>query len=300
MPDPRWPDFFIVGAAKAGTSSLYGYLRQFPGIYMSPVKEPNFFSAATVPDDRRWSPVRDKRAYLALFAKAPEGSLTGEASAAYLDDPDAPVLIVSANPDAKIVISLRNPVDRLYSMYLMDVRTGRLRGDFHSELQRSLANRGRDTDEQGRPVLYIGFYAENVLRYLSTFGEQQVKVLVFEDLIRDTEGTVAGVLEFLGVKGGETALRREVYNRGGVPRGGLAAAVYRSPATRRVAEKLLPPPARNWLKERLLLKREAPPAMADEARAVLTDLYREDVTQLETILDRPLPWRGFAAPLREN
>ena len=62
-----WPNFFIVGAPKAGTSSLYAYLKDIPGIYMSPIKEPNYFSAATIPATSSFGPIRDKKKYLSLF-----------------------------------------------------------------------------------------------------------------------------------------------------------------------------------------------------------------------------------------
>jgi len=134
----QWPNLFIVGAPKAGTSSLYVYLAHIPGIFMSQVKEPNYFSRKTIPDHSRVKPIRDKSKYLGLFKKVKDEKIIGEASPSYLSDPEAPKLIHDIIPDAKIITSLRDPVERTLSFYLMHARSGLVKGSFHEELQKSL------------------------------------------------------------------------------------------------------------------------------------------------------------------
>ena len=85
-----WPNFFIVGAPKAGTTSLYWYLRNITGIYMSSIKEPNYFSIKVRPKDYFLRPIRDKRKYLNLFKDVIDEKIIGEASPSYLRDPEAP------------------------------------------------------------------------------------------------------------------------------------------------------------------------------------------------------------------
>ena len=109
--DPRWPNLFVVGAPRAGTTSLYHYLRQHPEIYMSPLKEPHFFSHSNPQSD---TVVKHQDAYLRLFDAARGEKLRGEASPAYLADPDAPARIKDASPEAKIVAVLREPVSRAF------------------------------------------------------------------------------------------------------------------------------------------------------------------------------------------
>ena len=89
----RWPNLFIVGAPKAGTTSLYHYLNQAPEIYMSPIKEPNYFSAKTMGDKHPVKPIRNKKKYQHLFENDKNSKYIGEASPTYLDDPEAPFLI---------------------------------------------------------------------------------------------------------------------------------------------------------------------------------------------------------------
>jgi len=127
----RYPNFYIVGAAKAGTSSLYSYLKDIPGIFMSPIKEPNYFSRQILPDNHRLKPIRDENKYLNLFKGAKNETILGEASPSYLVDPGAAELIHYYSPHAFILISLRDPVERLFSHYLMMRRNRILKASFY-------------------------------------------------------------------------------------------------------------------------------------------------------------------------
>ena len=105
----RWPNLFIAGAPRSGTSSLHSYLQDIPGIYMSRIKEPNFFSRNTIADDHPMvKPIRDETQYLRLFDDAGDAQILGEASPTYLEDPEAPGLIDRTAPGAKVLVSLRD------------------------------------------------------------------------------------------------------------------------------------------------------------------------------------------------
>ncbi|HYF40037.1 MAG TPA: sulfotransferase, partial [Gemmatimonadales bacterium] len=125
------PNFIVIGAAKAGTTALYWYLAEHPQIFMSPVKETNYFayevdaSGQLVygdPEDHQF-PIRTRAEYEALFAEAGPASAVGEASPIYLECPQAAGRIQSAIPGALLVCCLRHPVDRAYSDYLMHLRS---------------------------------------------------------------------------------------------------------------------------------------------------------------------------------
>ena len=129
----REPDFFIVGAAKSGTTSLYSYVRQHPEVFLPSMKEPRFF---VDPDYfggdalGHLTQVRDLDEYLGLFAGAPECARVGEASPVYLYSRGTAERIRGFRPDASIVAILRNPVDRAYSHYWLHVRLGAERLSF--------------------------------------------------------------------------------------------------------------------------------------------------------------------------
>ena len=103
----KHPNFFIVGSPKSATTSLHEYLKNIPGIFMSPIKEPNYLSRKTISLDARIKPIRDKKKYLALFEDAIDEKIIGESSTTYLEDEDVPSLIHEEVPGARILICSR-------------------------------------------------------------------------------------------------------------------------------------------------------------------------------------------------
>ena len=138
MPSEKWPNFFIVGTAKAGTTSLYEYLKQVPMIFMSSRKEPYFFVNDVLNRDSS-NPIRNRREYLNLFKNARNEVAIGESSL-YLWYPESAELIHKEVPDARIIIILRNPIERAYSHYLMLMRGGEEKMSFHEALMSNKSN----------------------------------------------------------------------------------------------------------------------------------------------------------------
>ena len=119
------PDFLVIGAFKAGTTSLHHYLDKHPRIFMTRLKEPNFFAHTKSDpnhDNRNIFPVTDLAQYERLFADARADQLKGEASPGYLPSKQAPRKIKEQIPDIRLLATLRDPVDRAYSHYLMELR----------------------------------------------------------------------------------------------------------------------------------------------------------------------------------
>ena len=106
------PNFFIVGGPKCGTTALYTYLKNHPEIFMSRIKEPQFFAADIFCDQRTVQTLAD---YLSCFAAARNEKRIGEASTAYLGSRNAAQEIKAFNPNAQIIIALRNPVEVMYA-----------------------------------------------------------------------------------------------------------------------------------------------------------------------------------------
>ena len=112
----RWPNFIIVGAPKAGTTALYHYLNQHPKVYLSKIKEPGYFRSF-IPENIIPLPITSKEKYLELFSDVKKEVAVGEASTVYLNDPGTVKIIHDAIPDCKIIIMLRDPIERTYSSY---------------------------------------------------------------------------------------------------------------------------------------------------------------------------------------
>lgn len=206
MPTGRLPNFLIVGAAKAATTSLYEMLREHPDIYMSAQKETNFFCdfqehQFTGPGDEEYvnsRVIRTLAAYRAQFAGATTHSAVGEASPAYLYYHRTVIPRITALLDRpRIVIVLRNPVERAFSGYLHTIRDLRETVSFEEALR--LEDKRIDAGwEHLWHHTKLGMYADSVQAYVSTFGRERVLVLLYEDL-KEPEEAVQGVQRFLGV-----------------------------------------------------------------------------------------------------
>lgn len=273
---PGWPNFFIVGAARAGTTSLYEYLRDLKKIYLSPVKEPRYFCSSKEPPGYAPDPIRSEAEYLKLFQAVRDESAVGEASPQYLCDPDAPASIHAAAPEARIIMILRDPVARAFSHYLLHQRMG-------------VQRRPAETALKEEFYLRHGLYAGPVKTYLRLFGGNRVKVLIFDDFIRDTRRSVSEVLRFLDVEA-EPGSTSQIHNAYGRPRGALRRLIYENMALKSAGRRLFSDRFRRKAREEIFLGKDAKPPLPEECRTFLEEFYRGDVAQLEDIIGRDLPW----------
>jgi hypothetical protein len=225
MKPPIVPNFFIAGAPKSGTTSLYHYLDQHPEIYMSPVKEPNYFASEIrlehfsdrlrpraeqdVAPLRAYldGPLRDKRFgglvtewsdYLKLFRDAQGRKAIGEASVSYLWSESAARNIRRSIPDARIILVLRNPVEMVFSMYLHTVRSLGKNHTFREAIEMGLAQRGGKIDFM-HPFLDMGLYHQQVQRYLDTFPQEQIRIYLYQEYQAEPERMLADIFRFLNV-----------------------------------------------------------------------------------------------------
>lgn len=285
-----WPNFFIVGAAKAGTTSLYYYLTQVPEIYMSPEKEPHYFAPNTAIVMHN-KPIQDKNKYLELFRDVKKEKAVGEASTRYLQDPDTPTLIHQVIPDARIIIILRDPVERAFSDYLMYAYKHASKFRVHKIMKLNFSTSDLNIPIKG--ILEAGFYFGQVKRYLHTFGLEQVKIIVYEEFIRHAKEKVEEVLRFLGVNQKIHDLKDEIHNPFIAPRLPFAYSMINSDLINKMAQHLIPSPCRQYLREKVLTKKADKPKMVEEDRIYLQNLYRGDVQKLRDLLGRSLPWPNF-------
>jgi hypothetical protein len=279
-----WPNLFIVGAARAGTTSLWRYLGQHPQIWMAPIKEPNFFSGVR---PRLYPSIVDEAAYLRLFGPGAATKLRGEASPSYLWHEGVAGSIKRVSPDARIVIMLRDPVERAYSAYWHAVRHGAESRPFLQAVEAEL----EAPSTSGLPSRYVGrsFYADAVGRYLSTFPGA-VHILLFEEFVVDVAGELQRVFAFLGVDSSVAdGIDETAYNTFALPRNRAVGALLNSPRARGAARLIVRPRRGAWI-ERLLLKRTRKPGMDPKAQALLTALFAPDVERVQLILGRDLPW----------
>ena len=286
-----WPNFFIVGAPKAGTTSLYELLRKIPGIYMSKEKEPYFFCKKMVPENHYATPIRNKKDYLALFEKVKDEKIIGEGSIWYLSDPDSSNLIYQTVPHAKILISLRDPVERAFSHYLMHTTKNQMKTSFHDQINKEM-NGGIDYSTP-HIRLEAGLYSEDLKRFLKTFGKNQVKIIIFEEFIHNEENTLEDVLKFLGLNNEVSSLDDKVCNPYSPPRGPISKRILKSDTLFQISKKIMSKSRRKSLIDKFLIGERIKPKIDSDDKKILINYYKSDVKNLEKILGRKLPWPNF-------
>ncbi len=202
MTGRRYPNLFLAGVAKAATTTWYEVLGEHPDVFMSPLKEPRFFDT----DQSYTHRIDDEDAYLALFDEASDEARWGECSPWYLYSEAAPGRIRDRVEDPRVIVILRNPVDRLYSMHGQRVMTGNENIEsFEEALDASDARkRGERLPERRNPLkaLYywdVALYAPHVRRWMDTFDEDELTILRFDDFVEDPHGTYVDLCEFLGI-----------------------------------------------------------------------------------------------------
>ena len=287
-----WPNFFLVGAAKAGTTSIYTYLSQHPKVFFPAIKEPHFFTQVRPARQQRFliEAITKRSAYLRLYVHATSYSVIGDASPSYLWHPEVPQRIRAEVPEAKIAVVLRDPVERAYSHYLMDYREGVQSKSFYQAL---LDDMNRHEKGWGISYLYfeLGLYAEQLQRYLETFKPERVKVLMFDDFRRDAMAVLREIAGFLGLDPNPLAHvdTSQKYNSYAAPRNQYLRRVAGAKFSRMLGQTLMPRRLGAFIFERIFLKQASKPLLDPHARDLLCSLYDPELDKLEKLLGRRLP-----------
>lgn len=285
------PNFLIIGAMKSGTTAVYYYLEQHPQIYMSPVKEPNFFCSGGEQGSHSESITRIG-AYQYLFKGVSDERAIGEASHCYLYEPQAVARIQHHLPNAKLIAILRNPVDRAYAHFLHMVRNGsEPLTDFALAIQEE--ETGAYHKRSSQDYIGRGLYYDQLKRYFDMFDRAQVKVYLYEDLSNATLDTLRDIFRFLGVDDSfvpDISLRRNV---SGYAKYKTVDRFLTKPSVVKEILKIYLPARLRWqlsrvfddLKTRNLVQ---PPPVQPEVRRQLVKVYREDILRLQELIHRDL------------
>lgn len=284
-------DFFIVGAPKCGTTSLNRYLGLHPSLCLSNPKEVNYFSASDIKAQGLYYKeklIEDAESYAGCFSHSREGDLLGEGSVSYLYYKAVPGNIYDYNPCAKIIIILRDPVDRAFSHYLMDRRLGYVSESFSNIFSNSTKY----------PVHYqqyfsLGKYFEQVKRYVDFFGRDQVFIINDVDLKCSTVQVLRGVCGFLGVEFCEEMYTEKSHNEYKVPRNFIVSKLYESYFLRSAVQRLIPKVMQDKVKS-ILFSSGGKPVLGSELNRKLNAYFEEDRKLLAKLIsdDFPLRWGG--------
>jgi len=280
------PNFFVVGAGKSGTTSLYYYLEQHPDIFIPRMKELNFFSSEEMKAQRiYYRPVYiiDRLDdYLELFNKVKSEYAIGDISPSYLFRASAANNIFNFNDKAKIVIILRNPVERAFSDYLMDLGARHFEYAFEDIVYRRVNNLMECIYFQ---IIERGLYFEQVKRYLDLFGKDNVRIFLFDELKADTPQVLLSIFEFLGVDPSveiNTRMKINPFKRAKK----LVKFAYYHQGIRYFAGRMISYRLKDILIKIFFDTRK--PQLSYDTREYLKNFYREDILHLQELIGRSL------------
>jgi Sulfotransferase domain len=297
----RKPDFFIVGAPKCGTTALDHFLAAHPDVFMAR-KEMHFFGA-----DLRFAQHfyrRDLPAYLAEFAAADTNRRAGEASVWYLFSENAAEEMKEFNPDARIIIMLRNPVEMIHSLFYQFFFDGneQLAGFEEALAAEEDRRAGRRLGRQhyfAQGLIYreTARYTRQVERYFKAFGRDRVHVIIYDDFAADADTVFRRALEFLGVASHAIQGGSRVINGNKHVKNPILRAVLNDPSLRRAVlatRPLLPQAIFSALGRtearlrKLNTASAARAALSPELRRRLNQEFAPEVEQLSALLGRDL------------
>lgn len=282
------PTFIIIGAPKAGTTSLYHYLSEHPDVYMSEPKEVNFFSREEIEAQGLYYQdfkAKDLKSYEQLFDDAINKKAIGEGSVSYLFYPHTPQKIKAILPKVKNIILLRNPIERGYSHYLMDYRLGLVDLTYEEIVFKTTKHENLDLYYQ--QYVELGLYYEQVKRYLDLFGKEQVKIYLQEDLRSDSMTVINDLYTYLNIDKSFVPDINKEHNSFSMPKYAFIQRLYSDQKVRTIMSNVLP----NKLKELLLnglFERVKKPKLDIKTKEYLSELYKPDIINLENMINMDL------------
>ena len=295
------PNFLVIGAAKAGTTSLYRYLRSHPDIYLSPIKEPKYFAFPETrpffvgPDSNRRNQdptiIWKLEEYRQLFDGRTYQAAAGEVSPQYIYCECSPGSIRKLIPDAKLIAILRDPTDRAFSHFCHSRRDGReplsnFAAALAAEDKRIAAGWWFNFHYRNR-----GYYAKQLKRYLELFPREQILVLLYDDMVSNCPALLRKICAFLGVDENFEFDTTEHHNvTYGIPRSISFNRFLNSVGpTKRFIRTLLPADFRLSAFHKFTAINLGPkPRLDPEVRRQLVAEFKPDIEELQKLIDRDL------------
>ena len=293
------PNFFIIGAAKSGTSSLYMYLKQHPNVFMPTIKEPHYFSYTEKtkntngPGDKIYLAISNFEEYKQLFNPTKNQTAIGEASTSYLYRPEAATRIHEIIPDVKIIAILRHPADRAFSSYMHVVRDQR---EILTSFEEALKNEDNRIADGWEPIWHfknVGYYYKQLLRYYKLFPEEHIKIYLYEDFIDNPDKIIRDIFNYLSINPDFLPDRSVKFNVSGEQKNltiyKLSKYLFHTPnpirwVSRRAFPHIWRTEITNWVMQKNLKTKQIP----SKTKNALIDIYEEDIMHLQGLIKKDL------------
>lgn len=278
---PLKPSFFIVGVPKAGTTALHDYLSRHPQVAMSEDKEPNYFSWKEIEEQQlyyRKKNVKSEEEYLHLFNTNPNAIIAGEASISYLFYHESANRIKAFQPNAKIIISLREPVARAVSHYQMDYSLGLVREDLETIWKQGRAH--KNTGIFFQQYFQLSEYYPQIENYLKVFSKDQLLIFLHNSLKEDPQNCLKRLCSFLHI---DLALSRSEITDQNVTVAGknkIIRQLYSNDRFRKGLSYIFGDRLKNNIKN-ALFSRAKLPEISDTFKSELKAYYKPGLIKLE-------------------
>ena len=272
-------DFFIVGAPKSGTTSLYHYLNEHPHVEMSSQKEPDYFSDKEIHEQGMYygkNRINTIDLYEDLFDQK-KGVVYGESSVSYLFYENVPENLKSYNSNAKIIIMLRNPIDRAFSHYLMDYRLGLVSDSFEDIINKKSKHKNAHLFYQ--QYIEVSEYAKQIQRYFNVFSADNILLVDYEDFKSDVAGTVDVAYDFLSISTEFAADVNTKHNSFTMPRNKGIRFIYSFVFLRKAFAFMFPKSVVKNIRG-FLFKTNKKPVLLEKTRSKLKQFFTDDVREL--------------------
>ena len=288
------PNLLIVGAAKCGTTSLHNYLKQHPDIFMSKQKEPHFLINSDIGEDRIHKAITVLEDYEDMFKTNSIYKYKGESSVMYLAFPEFSIKNIKKylDPDVKIIIMLRNPVERAFAGYLHNLRYNPSENlSFEEAFEKSEARyyQERDITPDTR-YLHVGNYYSQVESFMSMFNDN-VLVIMYEDYVNNIDLCLANVFDFLDIdKISVDTSRRHMVGGWIFKRKFLRNLLIPKNNFKSLIKSFLPnKKIRKAIKQKIMnMITVENPSISKDMHKKLTEYYRKDIDNLSKLLNKEL------------
>lgn len=275
------PNFFIVGMPRSGTTSLYLYLKQHPQVFLSILKEPHYFGSDLPLLD---SYVKDYDGYMSLFEGVGNEQVIGEASVWYLESKTAIEELFQFNPDSRLIVVLRNPIEMTQSLHSLYLRTGNedvtdFYEAFNLEESRKKGNAIPEGCYYKEGLCYrtVGLYCEKLRKVFDAFGRKQVEVVLFDDLVNRPDETYHRLLTFLDLERFTPEFDRQ-----------KAEIAVQTKVLKQLKSTSVDIKMKIRQKRVYLHEKKASSTLSGGCRLALLDFFKEDITATSKLINRSL------------
>lgn len=302
------PNFLVIGAGKSGTTSLYEYLNDHPEVFMSQVKETNFFAlegeelidSNEDPEQMHhypWS-VTEYGAYQELFADVTNEKAVGEVSPMYMYSDKAALSIKERLPKVKLIAILRQPVDRLYSRYMHLARENRTpTSKFEDALdENSIWWKRNDLVQEG-------FYHSHLNKYFELFPKDQIKIVLYEDFRSEPKQVLKEIYDFIGVDSNYLPNVETEFNVSGLIKNkNIDYLIGQNSMVKQWIQSISPPitsylssnkQVKAWT-NKMRNKNLNRPSLSQELKGKINEIYKNEIDNLQSLINRDLThWQQF-------